>query len=283
LSTYRELFHTIAADLGTIYDKQEAENIAEEVLFFYTKKTKLQRVINNELVSEEVKKNIAEQTQRLLNHEPLQYVLGECYFYKQILKVNPAVLIPRPETAELVEEILLQQEAKENIAVLDIGTGSGCIPIALSCEKKSWQIEACDISLKALETAKNNAVLNNAGVNFFELDILSPPNISNLYDIIISNPPYILADEAAQMNENVLRYEPHLALFVNDNDPLEFYKAIIQFCTTNLKPNGFIYFECNTVYTSEVMNILAEHGFVNIEMKKDLQGLPRMVWAQKNH
>jgi len=214
---------------------------------------------------------------RLKKFEPIQYILKETEFYGLKLKVNPSVLIPRPETEELVQWIL-QSKLPANARILDIGTGSGCIALALKNQLKNSEITGIDISEMALETATKNARLNNLDVRFFQADILKWEAFSwEKYDIIVSNPPYIRESEKQQMHANVLEYEPTNALFVTDNDPLVFYRAISAFAKKYLTEKGRLYFEINENLGSEMSQLLLENGFRDIEISNDINGKNRMV------
>lgn len=239
-------------------------------------------------LSETQKKKLFEITERLKQAEPLQYILGETDFYGLIFKVNKHVLIPRPETEELVERILADinqlQATNKQIQILDIGTGSGCIAISLAKNITKGTVHAIDISEKALETATANALLNTATVSFKKLDILSSEAydvIENKYSIIVSNPPYIMEKEKEQMHSNVLTYEPHLALFVPDEDPLRFYRAIAQLGKSKLIIGGKLYFEINAQCGSETVEMLEEEGYHNIQLIQDLFGKDRITIAER--
>lgn len=216
---------------------------------------------------------------RLLDHEPLQYVLGEADFYDLTFSVDSNVLIPRPETEELVK-LIIDKHSWAALSILDIGTGSGCIPISL---KKNWpraQMRACDISLGALELAKTNSRRHEVLVDFFYCDILDAANWSTEhYDVIVSNPPYVLNSEKEAMRENVLGYEPHLALFVEDDDPLLFYKAIADFALQSLNEGGALYFEINEAFGTETQRMLEDKGYQNASVHEDIFGKARMVSA----
>ncbi len=220
---------------------------------------------------------------RLLTHEPVQYVVGMTYFYGLKFKVNPAVLIPRPETEELVEWILADHAPQKNLRFLDIGTGSGCIPITLKAKAPNYHVAALDVSREALAVAKENARLNTVEVHFQELDILKKENWDQLpsYEIIVSNPPYIPTEEKQLMFANVLDHEPEIALFVSDEDPLIFYRTIVEFAREHLVPGGWLYFETNEYNATEVEAICFRAGFFDIEKRKDLQGKDRMVKARQ--
>src|ERR1035437_4966195 len=219
--------------------------------------------------------------------KPIQYILGRADFYGCKIRVNEHVLIPRPETEELVDLILQETKDKgegtSQINILDIGTGSGCIAIALKKNIPDANISAIDVSEEALLVAKANAILNQTKISFLQAHILhltpqSPlPQERGRYDIIVSNPPYVRASEKEKMSKNVLDYEPHLALFVKDNDPLLFYKAISEFAKINLTPNGSLFFEINEALGSDVKKLLEEKGFMNAEVKKDMSGKERFA------
>jgi release factor glutamine methyltransferase len=220
---------------------------------------------------------------RLLRHEPLQYVLGEAWFMDMMLEVTPATLIPRPETEELVQLIVLEQQARgTTLAVLDVGTGSGCIALALCRALQPTQITAVDISGEALTVARRNAERNGCEIDFQELDILleTPHRLApGTLDVLVSNPPYVLENERLQMRPNVLAFEPATALFVPDNDPLLFYRRIAALGTTLLRPGGALYFEINEQYASETTALLNALGYAAVEARLDMFNKPRMVRA----
>ncbi len=214
----------------------------------------------------------------LKNNEPVQYVVGETWFYDLRIGVKEGALIPRPETEELVDWIINSE--KEAKFILDIGTGSGCIPLALKNNLIKAKVSACDISGSAIEIAKENSKDLNLEVDFFKLDILNDSTWKeDKLDVIVSNPPYIPVQEKIRMNENVLDFEPDLALFVPDDQPLLFYIKIAEFAVLHLKPKGSLYFEIHEDFSSETIQMLKGKGFVDIEIKRDLQGKDRMVRA----
>jgi release factor glutamine methyltransferase len=218
----------------------------------------------------------------LKTEKPIQYILGRTDFYGCKIRVNEHVLIPRPETEELVDLILQDKKrGADELKILDIGTGSGCIAITLKKNLSNANVSAIDISEEALLTAKANAILNQTKIIFLQGDILqiseSTSSQINKFNIIVSNPPYIRISEKEKMSKNVLNYEPHLALFVNDNDALIFYKAIADFALTNLSTNGNLYFEINEALGNEVRKLLEEKGFKNVEVKKDMSGKERFA------
>lgn len=225
--------------------------------------------------------------ERLQGHEPLQYVLGQTHFMDLTFKVDKNVLIPRPETEELVTWILeehpnglFNKVAAEQLHILDVGTGSGCIPVTLKKLRPLASVEAWDISEGALEMAKSNALLNDVEVDFLLRDVLNYQQYSlSPKHVLISNPPYVTQSEQAKMAPNVLGYEPHLALFVADDAPLLFYRAIASLGVDCLVPGGYLYFEINEAYGQEVCKMLKELGFQSILLRKDLSGRDRMVRA----
>ena len=211
----------------------------------------------------------------LKNHIPIQYILGETYFYDLKIKVDKSTLIPRGETEELVKWVLEHKFS----SVLDIGTGSGCIAISLAYNSDAF-ISALDVSKDALNIAQSNADLHNVNIDFICDDIFKY-NPQMKYNIIVSNPPYVLNNEKIYMSKNVLDYEPHLALFVDDNKPLIYYSRIIHLANKFLTKSGYLFFEINECFAKEIINILKEFQFVNIELKKDINGKERMIKAIK--
>ena len=256
-------------------------------------------------ICEKEKEEIFAIVKRLKEMEPLQYILGETEFYSLPIKVNPSVLIPRPETEELVDIIIketlhtptainpvspellsdtMPQTSHPHYRILDIGTGSGCIAIALAKHIPDAKVTAVDISKDALQTAKKNAKLNNANICFIETDILKSTTIAEFlsgdFDIIVSNPPYITHREKDLMSKNVLGYEPHNALFVPNDDPLLFYKSIADFALKKLASRGMLYFEINANYSTEINEILRKKGFDEIKIIRDLSGKNRFAKAR---
>ncbi|WP_396161085.1 peptide chain release factor N(5)-glutamine methyltransferase [Flavobacterium sp.] len=226
---------------------------------------------------------------QLQQEKPIQYITGEAWFYGLRFEVNENTLIPRPETEELVEWILNSSitQHPSPINILDIGTGTGCIPISLKANLPQANVSAIDISEKALEVAKRNAELNKVEINFIQTNILEVEDLSQLpspiihhpssYNIIVSNPPYVRNLEKQEIKKNVLDYEPHLALFVEDTDALLFYRKIAQLALKNLSPNGLLFFEINQYLGKETVELLENLGFKNIELKKDIYGNDRMI------
>jgi len=231
-------------------------------------------IINqNQKISLHQRKKIKRIVSQLKKNKPIQYILEECVFFDLKFKVNSSVLIPRPETEELVKWIL-KDEFK---SMIDIGTGSGCIAISIA-KNKNVNVNAIDISNTSIKLAKKNAEFHGVSINFLNIDILTE-NISNKVDIVVSNPPYVLKKEKKHMNKNVIDYEPEIAIFVDDNNPFIFYKIIAKKAKKILNRNGKIYFEINENYSEEVMKILKDYGYVNIKLKKDINDRDRMIKA----
>ena len=217
---------------------------------------------------------------QLQQEKPIQYITGEAWFYGLQFEVNENTLIPRPETEELVEWIIESQKSKvksQKFEILDIGTGTGCIPISLKANLPHVNVSAIDVSEKALEVAKRNAVSNNVEVNFIQANILEVQDLNQHFDIIVSNPPYVRNLEKQEIKKNVLDFEPHLALFVEDTDALLFYRKIAQLALKNLAPNGLLFFEINQYLGKETVELLKNLGLKNIELKKDIYGNDRMI------
>ena len=227
---------------------------------------------------------------QLQQEKPIQYITREAWFYGLRFEVNENTLIPRPETEELVEWIIESQKSKvksQKFEILDIGTGTGCIPISLKANLPHVNVSAIDVSEKALEVARRNAVSNKVEINFIQTNILEVEDLSQLqtpnfqlptsFDIIVSNPPYVRNLEKEEIKKNVLDYEPHLALFVEDTDALLFYRKIAQLALKNLSPKGLLFFEINQYLGKETVELLENLGFKNIELKKDIYGNDRMI------
>ena len=227
----------------------------------------------NEELTEETQNQFLEIVNELKCGKPIQYIFGEIDFFNIKLKVNKSVLIPRPETEELVDWIL-QEEVN---SILDLGTGSGCIAIALAKNMQA-KITAIDVSNEALNIAEENAKLNAVVIDFLLKDILKTTSLPKV-DLIVSNPPYVLHKEKNKMKKNVLAYEPHLALFVSDNNPIIFYEKIGKLAAKYLNHNGKLFFEINEQYSQEIIIMLSKFGFVNIELKKDINDKDRMIKA----
>lgn len=281
-----EFIRYIKESILVNYSDHEKRVIAYLVAQHITGKSKEKIIADgNELVPDNFINNAKEIIDKLNNYYPIQYLIGEVEFYNIKIKVNSNVLIPRPETEELVDWVLKDYKDFEKLKILDACTGSGCIAIAIAFNKKNSMIDAFDVSKEAIELAKKNAKFNGVNVNFFEYDVLNfimdDWKGYNDYDIIISNPPYIPLKEKRNLQPQIVHFEPPLALFVEDDDPLIFYKKISEMAMKILKSGGSIYFEVNEYYGIDVVKLLIEYGFSNIILKKDLNEKDRMVKAIK--
>ena len=282
MKTYQEFWQS----LTPLYDAGEAQAIVRTVLDVEYGMTLTDIICGkvNELSSDE-ERNLEEIITRLQNGEPVQYVLGEADFAGRTFHVEPGVLIPRPETAELcqwIEEEVSSLKADERKQILDICTGSGCIAITLGLTLPNSEVTGWDISEDALRIAQGNVEMLKAGnVRIEYQDALMLPKAAETADIIVSNPPYICEKEKADMEKNVLEHEPSIALFVPDEDPLKFYRAIAEYASSALKPEGALYFEINPIYEKETREMLEELGFKDIETKEDAFGKKRMMKAKK--
>lgn len=284
MPTLRHLTADLAAALEAIYPAPEAGSMAGLVLEHLLQLTPLQRRMQADTaVPAEVASQLPALQTRLLRHEPLQYVLGVAHFAGLELEVTPATLIPRPETEELVQLIVQEQRgAATALSVLDVGTGSGCIPVALCRELQPTCTVAVDVSGEALAVARRNAARYGCEIDFQQLDILAqaPAGLApGSLHVLVSNPPYVLEQERAQMRPNVLHFEPALALFVPDYDPLLFYRRIAGLGTTLLRPGGALYFEINEQYAAQTVALLQELGYGQVAAKEDIFGKQRMVRA----
>lgn len=242
----------LTTHLQTLYQGDELNAIIWWIMEELTRKNRAILLSNpNEIIFPEIENKLENIVNRLLNNEPIQYIFGETSWCGLQLKVNSSVLIPRPETAELLDLV-----ATAPRTILDIGTGSGCIAIAMKKRFPNAEVYAIDISKKALDTAKENAANNNATIHFMQADILQQPTIDLRFDLIVSNPPYIAEKEQIEMDKNVLDYEPHNALFVPDNDPLVFYREISLFAKKHINPNAQLLFEINQRYGNETQELV---------------------------
>ena len=283
MKTYQEFWQS----LTPLYDAGEAQAIVRTVLDVEYGMTLTDIICGkvNELSSDE-ERNLEEIITRLQNGEPVQYVLGEADFAGRTFHVEPGVLIPRPETAELcqwIEEEVSSLEADERKQIFDICTGSGCIAITLGLNIPNSEVTGWDISEDALRIAQGNVEMMKAGnVRIEHQDALALPKAAEAADLIVSNPPYICEKEKADMEKNVLEHEPSIALFVPDEDPLKFYRAIAEYASSALKSEGALYFEINPIYEKETREMLEELGFKDIETKEDAFGKKRMMKAKNN-
>lgn len=282
--TIQLVYRQLLAQLYEVYDSREAGNIADWVIEHVTGQQKIDRIVYKDLpVSAAQQTQLIKIAAELLHHRPVQYVLGEAWFMDMKLAVNEHVLIPRPETEELVEWMVndIKKSGSKKVSLIDIGTGSGCIPIAVKKTIPNSAVFAVDVSGEALQVAKLNRIQQKVPVDFLQLDFLNEKEWNRLgkYDIIVSNPPYIKESEKTEIKDNVLKYEPYLALFVPDEDALLFYKAIAKFSRKHLEAGGSVYVEINEALGEEVAEVFEQNGFSNIILKKDLQGKDRLVRA----
>ena len=273
----KELINHITAQLEVTYPKDEAQALAWWIVEEETSLSRSQLICGCKDTT--FSPHMQEIVTRLLHFEPIQYIFGHTLWNGLDLKVTPATLIPRPETAELVEKVERLKVKGERLKVLDIGTGSGCIAIGLKKAHHEWQVTGIDISEEAIEVAKENAKRNGVEVEFKVADIFGIQNteyrLQTDFEIVVSNPPYICESEKSSMRPNVLAYEPASALFVPDNDPLKFYRRIAE-----LKMGKYLFFEINEAYPQELADMLKELGYEDIQITNDIYGKPRIIEAR---
>ncbi|WP_442787174.1 peptide chain release factor N(5)-glutamine methyltransferase [Flavobacterium suncheonense] len=280
LTEYRTVF---IQELSAIYDEQEIDSFFYIILedFHHMKRVDLALNPDFELSPEFLKQweNVVAQ---LKEQRPIQYILGETEFYGLPFYVNEHTLIPRPETEELVDWIIKVSKVasqKSQVKILDIGTGTGCIAISLAKNLSNAKVYAMDVSEKALEVAQKNAKRNEVTVEFLHQSILETEDLGQTFDIIVSNPPYVRHLEKEEIRKNVQDFEPHLALFVEDEDALLFYRKITELAVKNLNDNGQLYFEINQYLGNEMVQLLQQHNFQQIELRKDIYGNDRMIFG----
>jgi release factor glutamine methyltransferase len=267
--------------LEILYETREASKIANMVMEHITGISRMDRLLQKDIkLTHEQRKLLDTKTNRLLNSEPVQYVIGEAWFSNKPFQVTSSVLIPRPETEELIDWILKDHSEKEFTKVLDIGTGSGCIPITLKAKLPDTTVMSIDISSEALTIAQNNAIDHEVNIDLKQIDFLDESNWHDLplFDCLVSNPPYIKDSEKNTLSKHVIKYEPSIALFVSDEDPLIFYRKIALFGNKHLEINGSIYLEINQSLGKEVVDLFQEFGY-RTELRKDLMENDRMVKA----
>lgn len=263
------------------YPLQEISSFFDLLSREYLQMSRIDAALNPQAqVSEEKQKKFDAALLRLKKHEPIQYIIGKTEFFGMEFRVNEKVLVPRPETEELVQWILDEVKPSEELKILDIGTGSGCIAISLAKHLPQARISAIDISEKALGITRENSVINNTEVHFIQADILQQENLEEAYDIIVSNPPYVRELEKKEMHRNVLEHEPATALYVKDEDPLIFYRKITKLAGASLKPGGKLFFEINQYLSRETEELLVNKGFAT-ELRKDIYGNFRMLKGEK--
>lgn len=285
----RDAYHQLQSALSSMYEQREAANIADWAIEEISKWTKSQRIVHNDYhLSPAQEIEFLDYKKELLSGKPVQYVLGYTWFMGKKFNVNEHVLIPRPETEELVNCIIEKEHAEKitntPFKILDIGTGSGCIAISLQLAFPGWEVWGIDKSPSALVLANNNASNLNVAINFKEADILTDPPIDHLpiFDLIVSNPPYIPHEDKQEMTKQVLDHEPHLALFVTNNDPLQFYKAIITFSEHHLIRGGMLWLETHMSYAEAVASLLIANDYIEVTVKKDFQGKDRIVSGKRS-
>ena len=277
LKDIQNIFH---GALDSMFGKEEVDSFFFMLIESYYGVSRIQLAMDSDydIDGSEIILNALE---LLKQHKPIQYIIGETEFYGLPFKVNENVLIPRPETEELVEQVLKKVDGNKSINVLDIGTGSGCIAISLAKNIPNAKVYALDVSAKALKTAKKNADLNDVNVEFIEVDILKIEDrglrIDVKFDIIVSNPPYVREKEKELMKANVLDNEPHLALFVKDENPLVFYEAITKYASNNLIKEGQLFFEINEYLGDAMIELLKDYNFRSIELTQDIFKKDRMI------
>lgn len=283
LQDFKEKFHNA---LSKLYPKTEIDSFFFLLIEQYLNFQRIDSILKADFkLSKDQIKRLEKATKRLLQEEPIQYILGNTSFYGLPFFVNTSVLIPRPETEELVEWILSsisesQKEKKKTLTILEVGTGSGCISIALKKHIPKATVVAIEISEEALKIAQENSRINQVEIQFVLQDVLKPFTLSQQFDIIVSNPPYVRDVEKKTIKRNVLHNEPHIALFVEDHKPLLFYDKISQLANNYGNTGGYLFFEINQYLGSEMISLLKNKGFKNIELRKDFQGNDRMIRSQ---
>ena len=283
LNIVTSLSDLIRTSLSGTYAKNEIEQLVFLIFNHLLNYSKIDIHLKSETpISEDIYQQVLAIIDQLIKHKPIQYIFGQTEFYGLKIILNHNVLIPRQETEELVHWVI-QDFRNKSPRILDIGTGSGCIAITLAKNIPESKVDALDNSPKALEVASENSKINNVSINFINLNIIEPDSFKNsfVYDIIVSNPPYILESEKKLMNRNILENEPYEALFVSDDDPLIFYRNIAGFGLNWLNDNGSVYVEINEKFGNAVKNIFKEYGYRFTELRKDINGRDRMIKVKK--
>lgn len=278
--TLKDTIRELRSRLAPIYGEGEAKAMIRLIFHALKGWSQTDMIVHEaDEVSDYIQEKIKAITERLSKQEPIQYILGEARFYGMDLKVDRSVLIPRPETEELVDHIVKRYEGRSDLRILDIGTGSGAIAIALSRNLPFSEVSALDLSKDALMVAQSNAESLKARIKFIHADIFSYTPAPSSFDIIVSNPPYIDESEKRDMERNVLDYEPHSALFVPDDNPLIFYSRIAETARTALVPGGTLWFEINPRHAEELCRLLKHENFTDIETIRDIHGKNRFITA----
>lgn len=273
---------TYRSSLEKLYPAEEVDSMFHLLLQHFTGKSRLEMAMDpNQQLGVPEAELMNEALEKLKLEFPVQYLTGNTEFLSRDFKVTKDVLIPRPETEELVEWIVSEASPKKELKILDIGTGSGCIAISLALALEKSRCSAIDVSEQALEIARQNADANKAEVSFIHQDILDADDLTGQFDLIVSNPPYVRESEKGAMRGNVLKHEPEVALYVKDQDPLVFYRSIARLAQKGLLPGGSLYFEINEFMGPEMTALLKELNFKDIVLREDLFGAPRMIRARK--
>lgn len=281
IKTLKEAFNNFQSLIQRNYEIEEARSITQIVFKEVLGYNNIQLILNeNDLLPASIFEQLDYIAFQLNEHKPIQYILGHTEFYGYKFEVNESVLIPRPETEELVDWIIKDHQSTSNLNILDIGTGSGCIPISLKLNLPHAKVSSIDISEDAQKLASKNAKANNTEIVLIHADVLALEILPENYDIIVSNPPYVLESEKAEMHKNVLDYEPSIALFVKNDDPLIFYRKIIQLIESSSNSQSKLYFEINESYARELIELFDVQRWHNVELRKDIRGKDRMIKAQ---
>ncbi len=272
-----KIFHK---ELDALYGSDEVSSFFFMLTEHYFGLSRLSLALDHSLqLSDQEESKLYAALTRLVNNEPIQYIIGKSHFFGSDFEVNEHTLIPRPETEELVQWIIEDHQYKEDVTVLDIGTGSGCIAVSLAQNLPRSTVFAMDIHEKTIDVASKNASINKVSINFIQADVLALQSLDMTYDVIVSNPPYVRELEKKMMQKNVLRFEPEKALFVTDDDPLIFYEKIAQLAFNFLAKDGTLYFEINEYLSEETKTVCEEVGFTKVTVKNDIFGKPRMIKA----
>lgn len=270
----------LQSELSSVYPTNEIDSFYHILTEYKLGLSRVDKALNPDFkISEAAVLFFNEAIALLKTQKPIQYITNETEFYSLPFYVNEQVLIPRPETEELVSWVLENADSKKEISILDIGTGSGCIAISIAKKLPNAKVSAIDFSKTALEVAQKNATKNKVSIHFIEKDILATENLSQDFDIIVSNPPYVRELEKKEIHKNVLAYEPHSALFVADDNALVFYRTIATLAKKHLKKEGLLFFEINQYLGKETINMLQEKGFSKNELRKDIFGNDRMTMS----
>jgi release factor glutamine methyltransferase len=284
IQTIQDIKPHLLKELRVLYPDTEINALAAILIKTVSGRTKLQQLANpRQLLTVKQRTKINEITRELKKGRPIQYILGQSDFYNCIISLNNSVLIPRPETEELVDLVIRENKTRTGV-INDACTGSGCIAIALAYNLPGFAVSGFDISHDAVELAKENSLLNNTNVSFFHGNLLQPgPELlKKRCSILVSNPPYVRESEKKFMSANVLDYEPHSALFVPDEDPLIFYRALISLSYSILEPSGLVYFEINEALGTEVEEMLSAGGFTEVRIVSDINGKDRIIKGKKD-